>query len=548
MNSKKTSEKSALKKANLLFKEGSYKEAIQAYREAIKFSPEFSKYIACNIEIAEKRLKKDKNQVTKAVENSPYIADIIIPHHDRADLLAECIKTIDRSRFNVIISSGGTFAENCNRGAESAVTENLIFLNDDTVIDDQLFHDVANSKTEVTGVAQKFPDRPTIIYGLGIRLKEDGSSERYFARTPTDICIPSGYFFGIKRSAWKKIGGFDEHFINGGEDADLFMRCIEAEMSFSFIEKPGLHFHSQSTGRNDRDDYNRLLVNYLWPRDRIKTLIQKNSERLQLTDEKKLIWSQGNDGASVQFPEIENAVCPYCKAKIATSEHFESCEQKAPLVSIVIPCREGETVLSLDSINRQTYKKLQVIVEYDKNKDGASAVRNRGAQNATGDYIFFCDNDVILNPNCISDLVNVLEKNKEAAWAFGKFYLDGKLRNQNKASNIPKIRTVDWVDYFTGVSTMSLVRASVKPRFDPEMKRYNDWDLWLTLHKNGFNPVFCNEILFVTLNKKGGISSGGNSDRIFWTNRLYSKHEVFVFAEIQKKNEEIKKLKGETGR
>jgi len=45
------------------------------------------------------------------------IADIIIPHHNRHDLLKNTLDKLPNDIFNIIIVSGGTFAENCNKGA-----------------------------------------------------------------------------------------------------------------------------------------------------------------------------------------------------------------------------------------------------------------------------------------------------------------------------------------------------------------------------------------------------------------------------------------------
>lgn len=234
--------------------------------------------------------------------------------------------------------------------------------------------------------------------------------------------------------------------------------------------------------------------------------------------------------------------CPYCGLENPDSEHIENCEGESPLISVVIPSRVGEEIETLESLKNQTYKNIEIIVEYDEKEEGASVARNRGAEKAKGEFLFFCDNDLVLNPNCLSDLYLTLKSNPEASWAFGKFYIDDVLVNEGRELNIPTIGTVDWVQYFHRMSTMSLIRAKVKPRFDESMKKYNDWDLWLTLNLQGHKPVFCDEILFYTYNRKNGISKPDVDERIEWTNKLYEKHKVFVFEDVLNKNEKIKKL------
>jgi hypothetical protein len=58
------------------------------------------------------------------------------------------------------------------------------------------------------------------------------------------------------------------------------------------------------------------------------------------------------------------------------------------------------------------------------------------------------------------------------------------------------------------------------------MKRYNDWDLWLTLYEKGYKPAFCNKVLFNTKSRPKGISRRGEQDGQYWQKKLYKKHRV----------------------
>ena len=97
-------------------------------------------------------------------------------------------------------------------------------------------------------------------------------------------------------------------------------------------------------------------------------------------------------------------------------------------ISIIIPLYNAENYISkcLDSIINQTYKNFEIIIINDKSKDdswevlnhyvsenlninfkivnnevnlGLSKTRNKGMDLATGDYIFFMDNDDTLVDN-----------------------------------------------------------------------------------------------------------------------------------------------------
>jgi GT2 family glycosyltransferase len=79
------------------------------------------------------------------------LADIIIPHHDRHDLLKRCLEGIDNKLFNIIIVSGGSFARNCNLGAKIAQTDTLIFLNDDVETINESLIELAKAPYELCG-------------------------------------------------------------------------------------------------------------------------------------------------------------------------------------------------------------------------------------------------------------------------------------------------------------------------------------------------------------------------------------------------------------
>lgn len=105
---------------------------------------------------------------------------------------------------------------------------------------------------------------------------------------------------------------------------------------------------------------------------------------------------------------------------------------KIPKVSLIIPVFNFENYISstLESAFNQTYKNLEIIVVNDGSRDnsaqivtelqkshnnlilinqqnkGVSVARNRGIEEATGEYILFSDADDLLSDNYVSYLVN----------------------------------------------------------------------------------------------------------------------------------------------
>jgi len=191
-------------------------------------------------------------------------------------------------------------------------------------------------------------------------------------------------------------------------------------------------------------------------------------------------------------------------------------------ISIIIPNRKGEKNETLSSLKKQTFKDFEIIEVIDKDGKGASWTRNQGLKKAKGRYIFFCDNDLTLEPDCLENLYNALQDNPQADWAFGKFRIDG-IEFNNKKGVVPQNKyNKEFIDFFHGVSTMSLIRAKCKPKFDVNLKRFNDWDLWIRLTREGHKPIFLDKVLFSTVNKKGGISTGDSREAN--KQKLYDKH------------------------
>ena len=104
-----------------------------------------------------------------------------------------------------------------------------------------------------------------------------------------------------------------------------------------------------------------------------------------------------------------------------------------PLVSIIIPTKNSEQTLltCLESINKQTYSKIEVIIIDSHSTDGTEAIAKKfhtnifftaleraGAKNIAlekshGKYACFIDSDMELTENVIQDCVSLAEENDE---------------------------------------------------------------------------------------------------------------------------------------
>ncbi|PIQ79996.1 MAG: hypothetical protein COV79_02695 [Parcubacteria group bacterium CG11_big_fil_rev_8_21_14_0_20_41_14] len=129
---------------------------------------------------------------------------------------------------------------------------------------------------------------------------------------------------------------------------------------------------------------------------------------------------------------------------------------------------------------------------------GAPSARNRGFKESTGEYVIFCDADVVMREDMLEKMNRVLDENPNASYAYSSFKFGWKKFklwefSANRLKQMPYIHTT------------SLIRREHFPGFDPSLKRLQDWDLWLTMLLNGYEGKWINEILFTV--KSGGTIS-----------------------------------------
>jgi GT2 family glycosyltransferase len=202
------------------------------------------------------------------------LADIIIPHQNRHDLLKECLDRLSYDNYNINIIVGGTFSKNCNKGAKLAETEDLIFMNDDIEPEEAVMREMLESEEDIVGCAQVNPDQKRTLYGIAYAWK-NGFIDENLSLSLEKSLIPTGFLFRIKRKVWEDLGGFDETFKNGGEDQELFLSALEKGYTIKIINTPTMHHHSQSRDRFKHTRDNRLELNKRWTPERVKKVIDK---------------------------------------------------------------------------------------------------------------------------------------------------------------------------------------------------------------------------------------------------------------------------------
>jgi glycosyltransferase involved in cell wall biosynthesis len=159
--------------------------------------------------------------------------------------------------------------------------------------------------------------------------------------------------------------------------------------------------------------------------------------------------------------------------------------------------------------------------------------RNKGFKKSTQPFLFFMDDDIVLPKNHLENLYNELIKQHKSS-SIGFTYsgykgivlnpethpMKGNFSIQTIEYNINRLKQANFI------STMALVRRDVFPGFDENLKRFQDYDIWLTLLNKGIHgkAVFNNEFYAYYLDE--GITSQNNNINEAM-NIIRTKHKLY---------------------
>ena len=196
-----------------------------------------------------------------------------------------------------------------------------------------------------------------------------------------------------------------------------------------------------------------------------------------------------------------------------------------PKISIIIPLHNQHKKLlkCLESIKTQTFQDFEVIIINDGSKDiahnalcadvkriisnakclyqenqGAPKARNRGFQESAGQYVIFCDADIEMKPTMLEKMNRVLDENPQISYTYSSFKFGWK-KFKLWEFDADRLKQMPYIH------TTSLIRRQHFPKFDENLKRLQDWDLWLTMLSQEHIGKWINQVLFTV--KSGGTIS-----------------------------------------
>ncbi|MCW4033485.1 MAG: glycosyltransferase family 2 protein [Candidatus Bathyarchaeota archaeon] len=220
---------------------------------------------------------------------------------------------------------------------------------------------------------------------------------------------------------------------------------------------------------------------------------------------------------------------------------------KRELISIIIPTynRPEELERTLKTIFNQSYRNFELIIVDDGSKSdishlakkyplqiirqehsGANVARNNGFQHSKGELLLFSDDDIRFKPSFLEKLVKALETNPEKSYAYCGLKIDGEEFGK-KPFNPNRLKRQNYIN------TVSLIRRSRFPGWDPKIMRFQDWDLWLTMLERGDHGILVPEYLFSSSRTSSIISNDsvkGNLTHLEAYEAVRKKHKLPDFA------------------
>lgn len=187
------------------------------------------------------------------------------------------------------------------------------------------------------------------------------------------------------------------------------------------------------------------------------------------------------------------------------------------MISVIVPLwNPWEATKKLwASLGHQAVTYELIVID---GREGAQKARNRGAAQAKGDYLFFCDQDVELKPYCLELMLKSLIATPTAGYAYSDYDRKGAVTGQYKAQlfDATRLREHNYID------TCSLMHREVFRCFDETIERLQDWDLWLTLLHESIGGIYIPRTLFTKYYRDGDVST--RNDYEYWHEIVRQKH------------------------
>lgn len=209
--------------------------------------------------------------------------EIILIDDGSTDGTRDWLATLPSAKFRVLLNDKNRgYAAANNRAAAIARGEFLVLLNNDLVLERGWLEPMLEAHASLASragpignvqldAATGVVDHAGLVIGvtgkpIHVRTLPNALSRRW--RPVRAVPAVTGACLLIARDLWLKLGGFDEAYVNGGEDIDLCFRAREmGRVSAVALRSVVRHHVSASPGRKARDEQNSYRLARRWHRE-----------------------------------------------------------------------------------------------------------------------------------------------------------------------------------------------------------------------------------------------------------------------------------------
>lgn len=425
-----------------------------------------------------------------------------------------------------VIEAGANlgFAEGCNVGIAAAAGEWIATLNPDTEPDPHWMEELLevartgsprlgmiqsrivfkhdSERTNSTGVLV-FRNATFVDRSFDMVARDDEPSDEIF-------CVSAGAAL-YRRSMLDEVrlptGYFDKTFFMYFEDVDLGWRCRLAGWSARYAPRAVVRHKLHASSKRKGNTFVARQCNY----NRVRTLMKNGSPELLARAVPRLIadmkWSVKQEGIEaigeylraardgfMGRPRVEGLSQVSRRDVEARWVERRAPGSSSPRISVIVIASEGAGPIGdiVESIRSQTLSPIEIIIvshgpaeasELDDPRlvrfvteatRSQGMMRNRGAEEAKGDYFVFLDADHILEPEFLSRCWDALRTApSHAAYAYSKarqaFPSKGPMRLPEREGSGPvcalwRRKAFDEVGGFDALSKIGFEEAGLRKR------------------------------------------------------------------------------------
>jgi glycosyltransferase involved in cell wall biosynthesis len=204
-----------------------------------------------------------------------------------------------------------------------------------------------------------------------------------------------------------------------------------------------------------------------------------------------------------------------------------------PIYEIIIVNDGSKSLSTLNILNELKSKGYKVV---DQENRGPAAARNAGIRAAQGEYILPVDSDCRIRSTYISRGAEILDRYPDVAVVYADVEFFGE---ETGVRQVPDLN-LSWLVNHNYIDNCAVFRKSVWEEcgsYDEKMPFYGfeDWDLWLSIAKRGYQFYHIPEVLFEYRVRLASVSTAGRGEEKARVMSRYiaSKHASFFPKEFR---------------